>query len=152
FNAEEHFDPKDAGFLDRFAQYGVVAAREAIRDSGLDWTPKLKARTAIVTGSCMGGKITEDDGYVQVYRENRKVFNPLTIPKAMANAAASRISLEYGITGPTYTISTACSSSNHAIGQAFWMLRNGAAEVAITGGSEAIFALGVLHAWGAMRV
>jgi len=76
----------------------------------------------------------------------------MTIPRAMANAAASRISLEYGLVGPTYTISTACSSSNHAIGQAYWMVRNGGAEVAITGGSEDVFALGVLLAWGAMRL
>lgn len=152
FNPDDYFDPKDAGFLDRFAQYGVVAARQAVKDSGFEWTEALKPRTAVITGSCLGGKLTEDEGYVQVYREKSTRFNPLTIPKAMANGAASRISLEYGITGPTYTISTACSSSNHAIGQAFWMVRNGGVEVAITGGSEAVFALGLLHAWGAMRV
>jgi nodulation protein E len=70
----------------------------------------------------------------------------------MANAGASRISLEYGITGPVYTVSTACSSANHAIGQAFWMVRNGVAEAAIAGGSEAPFSMGMLKAWEAMRV
>lgn len=152
FDQNQHFEPKEAQYLDPFAQFGVVAAREAIRDSGIEFTQDLKARTAIVTGSCLGGKATEDDGYVQVYQEKNTRFNPLTIPRAMANAAASRISLEYGLVGPTYTISTACSSANHAIGQAFWMVRHGGAEAAITGGSEAVFALGVLHAWGAMRV
>ncbi len=152
FDPARYFVAKEAQFLDPFAQYGVVAARQAIEDSGYEWTEDLKARTAIVTGSCLGGKSTEDDGYVQVYREKNTRFNPLTIPRAMANAAASRISLEYGLVGPTYTVSTACSSANHAIGQAFWMVRNGGAEVAITGGSEAAFALGLLHAWGAMRV
>ena len=83
-----------------------------------------------------GGKATEDEGYFQLYSQKNTRFNPLTIPRAMANAAASRISLEFGITGPTYTISTACSSANHAIGQAFWMVRQGAVECAITGGSE----------------
>jgi nodulation protein E len=152
FDPNQYFEPKEVQFLDPFAQYGVVAARQAIKDSGFEWTSELKAQTAVITGSCMGGKLTEDDGYVQVYQEKNTRFNPLTIPRAMANAAASRISLEYGFVGPTYTISSACSSANHAIGQAFWMVRNGGAEVAITGGSEAIFALGVLHAWGAMRV
>jgi nodulation protein E len=152
FDQSQYFDPKEAQFLDPFAQYGVVAARDAIRDAGIEWTPELKERTAIITGSCLGGKQTEDDGYVQVYQEKNTRFNPLTIPRAMANAAASRISLEYGIVGPTYTISTACSSSNHAIGQAYWMVRNGGVELAVTGGSEDVFALGVLHAWGAMRV
>jgi nodulation protein E len=70
----------------------------------------------------------------------------------MSNAGASRISLEFGITGPTYTVSTACSSANHAIGQAFWMVRNGIAEIALAGGSEAPFTLGMLKAWDALRV
>jgi nodulation protein E len=152
FKPENYFEPKEAQFLDPFAQYGVVAAREAIKDAGVEWTQDLKERTAIITGSCLGGKRTEDDGYVQVYQEKNTRFNPLTIPRAMANAAASRISMEFGVVGPTYTLSTACSSSNHAIGQAYWMVRNGGAEMAITGGSEDVFALGVLHAWGAMRV
>jgi nodulation protein E len=152
FRPEDYFDPKEAQYLDPFAQYGVAAARNAIKDAGIEWTPELKERTAIVTGSCLGGKQTEDDGYVEVYANRNTRFNPLTIPRAMANAAASRISLENGIVGPTYTISTACSSSNHAIGQAYWMVRNGGADLAITGGSEDVFALGVLHAWGAMRV
>ncbi len=152
FDPNDYFEPKEIQFLDPFAQYGVAAAREAIKDSGFEWTPELKTQTAVITGSCMGGKLTEDEGYVQVYQEKNTRFNPLTIPRAMANAAASRISLEYGFVGPTYTISSACSSANHAIGQAFWMVRSGSAEVAVTGGSEAIFALGVLHAWGAMRV
>jgi nodulation protein E len=152
FDPSQYFDLKEAQFLDRFAQYGVAAARAAIRDAGLELTPEQKAETAIVTGSCLGGKATEDDGYAQLYREKNTRFNPLTIPRAMANAAASRISLEYGITGPTYTVSTACSSSNHAIGQAFWMVRSGVADCAITGGSEAVFSRGLLHAWEAMRV
>lgn len=152
FDENQHFDPKEAQFLDPFAQYGIVAARDAIKDAGIEWTQDLKQQTAIVTGSCNGGKQTEDDGYRTYYRENNPRLNPLTIPRAMANAAASRISLEYGIVGPTYTISTACSSANHAIGQAFWMVRNGCAEMAIAGGSEDVFALGVLLAWGAMRV
>ena len=152
FDPDRYFDPKEAQFLDRFAQYGVVAARDAIADAGLQFTPEQKEQTAIVTGSCLGGKATEDVGYAQLYRDKNTRFNPLTIPRAMSNAAASRISLEFGIVGPTYTVSTACSSANHAIGQAFWMVRNGSADIAITGGSEAVFVPGLLHAWAAMRV
>jgi nodulation protein E len=70
----------------------------------------------------------------------------------MSNAGASRISLEFGIHGPCYTVSTACSSSNHSIGQAFWMIRSGQLTAAIAGGSEAVFAEGLLRAWEAMRV
>lgn len=152
FRAEDYFDPKEAGFLDRFAQYGVVAARQAIADAGLVFDDRAREATAVITGSCVGGKATEDEGYKQLYRDNNSRFNPLTIPRAMANGAASRISLEYGLTGPVYTLSTACSSSNHALGHAFWMVRNGIAGAAIAGGSEALFSLGLLKAWEAMRV
>jgi len=147
-----YFDDKDLGLLDRFAQFGVIAAREAVKDARVEFDQQLRERTAIVTGSCVGGQTTEDEGFVGLYRNNTKRVNPFTIPRTMGNAAASRISLEFGIVGPTYTVSTACSSANHAIGQAFWMLRNGAVDLAIAGGSEAIFSLGFLKAWEAMRV
>ena len=149
---EQYFDEKELGLIDRFAQFGVIAAREAIASAGIEWTPQLRESTAIITGTCVGGQTTEDEGFVNLYRNNIPRVNPFTIPRTMGNAAASRISLETGVVGPTYTISTACSSSNHAIGQAFWMVRSGAVEMAITGGSEAFFSLGFLKAWEAMRV
>jgi nodulation protein E len=152
FTPSEHFDEKEISLLDRFAQFGVIAAREAIAAAGIQWTQQLRESAAIVTGSCAGGQATEDDGFVNLYRNNIPRVNPFTIPRTMENAAASRISLETGVVGPTYTISTACSSSSHAIGQAFWMVRSGAASMAITGGSEAVFGLGFLKAWEAMRV
>jgi nodulation protein E len=152
FTPAEHFDEKEISLLDRFAQFGVIAAREAIAAAGIQWTRELRESTAIVTGSCTGGQTTEDDGFVNLYRNNNPRVNPFTIPRTMENAAASRISLETGVVGPTYTISTACSSSNHAIGQAFWMVRSGAVSMAITGGSEAVFSFGFLKAWEAMRV
>jgi nodulation protein E len=152
YRAEDYFEPKEADLLDRFAQFALIAAREAVRDSGIEFDTALRENAAIVTGSCVGGKQTEDEGFHGLYGLKNTRFNPLSIPKVMANAGASRISLEFGITGPVYTVSTACSSANHAIGQAFWMVRNGTAEVAIAGGSEAPFSLGLLKAWEAMRV
>ena len=91
-----HFDEKEIGLLDRFAQFGVVAAREAVSAARIDWTPELREETAIVTGSCVGGQTTEDEGFVNLYRNNIPRVNPLTIPRTMENAAASRISLETG--------------------------------------------------------
>jgi len=152
FAPSRYFDEKEISLLDRFAQFGVVAAREAIAQAGIEWTQALRERTAIVTGSCVGGQTTEDEGFVNLYRKNIPRVNPFTIPRTMENAAASRISLETGVVGPAYTVSTACSSANHAIGQAFWMVRSGAVDMAITGGSEAVFSLGFLKAWEAMRV
>ncbi len=152
WDASRHFDAKEAAFLDRFAQYGAVAARQAVADAGIEWTADLRERAAIVTGSCVGGQSTEDEQFFALYRNNSPRVNPLTIPRIMSNAAASRISIEFGIVGPAYSISTACSSSNHAIGQAFAMVRDGSVEIAIAGGCEAHFSLGFLRAWEAMRV
>ena len=147
-----YFDDRRADFMDRFAQFAVIAAREAVADAAPEWTPELRERAAIITGSCVGGQSTEDIGFQEVYKHGRNRVHPLTIPKTMANAGASHISMEFGVTGPAFTISTACSSAAHAIGQAYWMIRSGAARLAITGGSEAPFSFGILKAWEAMRV
>jgi nodulation protein E len=152
YDHRPYFDDKTADFIDRFAQFAVIAAREAVGDAGIEWTGELRERAAIVTGSCVGGQSTEDAGFLNVYKLGLNRVHPLTIPKTMANAGASHISMEFGITGPSYTISTACSSASHAIGQAFWMVRMGAAPLAITGGSEAPFSFGILKAWEALRV
>src|SRR4029077_4279185 len=147
-----HFEEKETLLLDRFAQFAAVAAREAVRASGIEFSAELGERTAIVLGNSGGGKSTEDDGFHSLYALQSPRVSPLTIARAMSNAGASRVSLEYGITGPGFTISTACSSANHAIGQAFRMVRSGEVEVALAGGSEAPLSMGFLKAWEAMRV
>jgi len=152
YTHQPYFDDRRADFMDRFAQFAVIAAREAVADAGVVWTPELRESAAIITGSCVGGQSTEDIGFVEVYKMGHNRVHPLTIPKTMANAGASHISMEFGITGPAYTISTACSSAGHAIGQAFAMVRSGMVDLAITGGSEAPFSFGILKAWEAMRV
>jgi nodulation protein E len=146
FRTEDYFEEKEAGFVDRFTQFAAVAAREALAG----YKPPTET-SAIVTGTSAGGQTTEDENFKNLYAHGERV-SPLTIPRVMGNAAASRISLETGITGPVYTVSTACSSSNHAIGQAFWMVRNGMVDAALAGGSEAPFSLGFLKSWEAMRV
>jgi nodulation protein E len=147
-----YFSDKQADFMDRFAQFAVIAAREAVVQAGVEWSEALRENTAIVTGACVGGQSTEDACFWDVYRLNKPRVPPLTIPRIMANAGASHISMEFGITGPAYTVSTACSSSSHALGQAFSMVRSGAVDMAISGGSEAPFSFGILKAWEAMRV
>lgn len=151
-DTSEHFDPARVDLLDRFAQFAVIAAREALRDSGLELTLELRERTAVFTGSCLGGQSTQDAAFVELYQRNSGRVHPLSIPRTMANAGASQISMEFGLTGPCCTMSTACSSANHAIGQAFWMVRAGIVDLAIVGGSEAPFSRGHLKAWEAMRV
>jgi nodulation protein E len=152
YDPEQHFQSNQLDFLDRFAQFALIAARQALADSGLEITPELAGKMAVVTGSCVGGQTSQDSGFVGLYQKNSPRIHPLMIPRTMANAGASHISMEFGISGPVYTISTACSSANHAIGNAFWMVRNGQVDAAITGGSEAPFSMGFLKAWEAMRV
>ncbi|HWG58190.1 MAG TPA: beta-ketoacyl-[acyl-carrier-protein] synthase family protein [Candidatus Acidoferrales bacterium] len=152
FDAAQHFEGGKEAYLDRFAQFSVVAAREALRDSGLALTPEMCERGAVVCGSAVGGQSAIEAGFQDLYVSDRGRVHPLTIPKTMANAGASQISMETKLSGPTYTVSTACSSANHAIGQAFHFVRDGGADVAITGGSEAPFVIGMLKAWEAMRV
>jgi len=152
YTHQPYFDDRRADFIDRFAQFAVIAAREAVTQAGIEWTPELRQTAAIVTGSCVGGQSSEDLGFQEVYKLGHNRVHPLTIPKTMANAGASHISMEFGITGPSFTVSTACSSAAHAIGQAFWMVRNGVTDLALSGGSEAPFSFGILKAWEAMRV
>jgi len=152
YDPGKHFEASRTDLLDRFAQFALIAAREAVRESGISLAAELREKTAVVTGSSMGGQSSQDAGFVELYQRDQGRVHPLTIPRTMTNAAASQIAMEFGTTGPAYTFSTACSSANHAIGHAFWMVREGKAELAIAGGSEAPFSFGMLKAWEAMRV
>lgn len=152
YNPATEFPPDILQLTDRFTQFALLAAAEAITQAGVKWTPGLRKNAAVITGCCMGGRVAEEAGYRDLFQGRRNRVHPLTIPLAMSNASASHISMRYGIQGPTYTISTACSSSAHAIGQAFWMVRGGTAPLAIAGGSEAPFVMGALKAWEAMRI
>jgi nodulation protein E len=152
FDPLKHFAGGKDAQLDRFAQFSVVAAREAIRDSKLELTPEMRRDAAIVCGSAVGGQAAIESGFEDLWVQGRGRVHPLTIPKTMANAGASHISMDLGLAGPVYTVSTACSSANHAIGQAFRLVRDGEAGLAVTGGAEAFFTIGMLKAWEAMRV
>ena len=152
YRSSDHFEEKAADMLDRFAQFAVIAAREAVADAGLEIAPALGERMAIVTGTSSAGQTSEDVEFHSLYARGASRIHPLTIARIMGNAGTSAIAREFGIVGPAYTVCTACSSSNHAIGQAFWMVRNGIADAAIAGGAETPFSLGFLKAWEAMRI
>ena len=152
FNAEAHFDPRRANLMDRFAQFAVVAARAAVHDSGLPLDDALKLEAATIVGTGVGGQNTQDAQYFKLYAENAKKLHPLTIPRLMVNAAASHVSMDLGLKGPTYSVATACASGTHAIGQAFHMLRMGQAPVAIVGGTDACITVGTIKGWEGLRV
>ena len=152
FDPSAHFDETKMALLDRFSQFAVVAAREAIAECGLRFHGELGARTAAVIGAGVGGQSTLDDNYYRIYAEGAKRLHPFTIPKLMINAPTSHITMEHGITGPSFSVASACSSANHAIGVAYHMVRSGMVDVAITGGTEATITYGTMKGWEALRV
>ena len=152
FEAERYFARRDLPMLDRFCQIGLVAADEALADSGLAIDGGLAHRSAVVMGAGVGGLSTLDESYLRVYGERIMRIHPFTIPKTMANAAASQISMRHGIRGPAFAVASACSSSNHAIGLAMGLVRLGQADVALAGGSESMMCFGGLKSWEALRV
>jgi nodulation protein E len=153
YDLTEHFDDRMLPMLDRTSQFALVAAREAIAQSGLDFAANgLGLRTAVIVGTGVGGEITQDEQSKRLYAENAQRLHPLTIVRLMINAPASQISIVHGLRGPTFAVSSACASTNHAVAQAAQMIRSGMADVAITGGTEACLSYGALRAWESMRV
>lgn len=152
FSQSDYFKPDEISLRDRVTQMTIVAAREAVEHSGIEFSETLGAKTASVLGTSMGGQHTQDDNYRLIYREGKKRVHPFLVPRLMANAPVSWVSMEFGLTGPSYSVSTACASSNHAIGQAFHLIRSGAVDAAVTGGAESGLTFGVLKAWEGMRV
>ena len=137
---------------DRFSRFALSAADEAVQASGICLDSELARRTATIIGSSQGGALTLEESYRLFYTTQSQRVAPLTIPRSMANAAASLVSMAHGLTGPAWCVSTACASSNHAIGQAFHLIRHGGADAALAGGAEAGLALGPLKAWESLRV
>jgi nodulation protein E len=152
FDPFKHFAERQLSTLDRIAQFAVVAAREAIAQSGLVFDMPLSVRTATIVGTGVGGQTTQDDSFRRVYVEKKTRVFPLTIPKLMVNAPASQVSMNCGLRGPAFAVASACASATHAIGLAFHMVRAGQADCAVTGGAEACITFGTLRGWEAMRV
>jgi nodulation protein E len=152
FDPTLHFEPQRIGVLDRVSQFAVVAARQALAQSGLSLRDGLAERTATVIGTGSGGHTTVDASFHRLYAQGAARLNPLTIPKAMISAAASQVSMDCSTKGPAYAVASACASATHAIGQAFHMVRSGAATCAICGGTEASITFGALKGWEAMRI
>ena len=150
--AEGRYNRQQIALYDRFTQFTLAAAREAIEQSGLTFTDELAARAGVVLGTAGGGVSTWDDNYRAVYEEGKNRVHPFVVPKLMNNAAASHVSMEWNLRGPSFTVSTACASSNHAMAQAFAMVRSGMSPVMVTGGSESMLCFGGVKAWEGLRV
>ena len=146
------FPEKQLSKLDRYAQFALIASREAVADAGLEFSGPLAERTAVVHGTGIGGQTTQELNYFKVYTQGMKRLHPFTVPKLIPSAGASWISMDLGITGPAFATTSACSSAGHAIGMSMLMLRSGIADVAVTGGSEALITYGTIKAWEGLRV
>lgn len=140
FNGADHFDRKKLRQLDLYAQYALVAAREAVADAGLETSEKVdKDRVGVIIAAGIGGLHTfeEEAGYYTMHKEEGPKYNPFFIPKMIADIASGHVSMEYGYHGPNYGLVSACASSNNAIIDAFNLIRLGKADAIVTGGAEA---------------
>lgn len=152
YDPEAAFNRQQISLYDRFTQFTLLAAKEAIQQSGLSFSGDLAAKSGVVLGTAGGGVTTWDENYRAVYEAGKNRVHPFVVPKLMNNAAASHVSMEYNLKGPSFTVATACASSNHAMGQAFQFVRSGLSKVMITGGSESMLCFGGVKAWEGLRV
>ena len=136
---------------DRFSQMAVVAADEALAQSGLEISDELAPRMAAIIGTGIGGQVTIDDGYVSLLRRGRRP-HPLSILRSICNAAASHMTIRYGIRGPAFAISSACASATHSIGVCADLIRSGAVDAGLAGASEAILTFGAIETWRCMHI
>lgn len=149
---EDHFTRQELALYDRFTQFALIAAGEALDDAGITLDDRLADKCGVVIGTAGGGLNTWNSSYRAVYAEGKNRVHPFVVPKLMNNAAASHISMTFTLRGPSFSVSTACASSNHAIGLAFGMVRDGTTPVMLTGGSESMLCFGGIKAWEALRV
>ncbi len=151
FRGDAHFAAPRLRMLDRVSQMALVAAAQAVADANLNFGTENRDRCGVSVGSGMGGAETTDEGYHTIYAERSDRVKPYTVLTSMTNAAASWIGIDYGITGPNMTYSTACSSGAVAVGEAARRIQSGDVDVMLAGGAEAPLTYGVLRAWEAMR-
>jgi nodulation protein E len=152
FDARQFFKTDEILLLDRFSQFAVISAREALADAGLGDNTSTVSEAAAIIGTGCGGKQTDEETYLQLYKQGRSRVHPLTIPKGMHSAAASMVSYHLGIKGPVFSIASACASSAHAIIQGRMMIQSGLVDVALVGGTDTPFTYGLLKDWEAIRV
>jgi len=152
YTETDYFNRHELVLYDRFTQFAILAARQAVNESGLIFDEELSENSGVLLGTAAGGMSTWEDNYRAVFQSGKNRVHPFVVPKLMNNAATSHVSMEFNLKGPSLTVSTACASSNHAIGLAFHMVRSGMVDVMIAGGSEAMLTFGGVKAWEGLRV
>lgn len=152
WDPEARFSRQELSLYDRAVQFAAEAGRQAVAQAGLALTDAESLRAGVIMGTGGGGYTTIDESYRAVHAQGKNRVHPFTIPRLMHNAAAAHLAMRHGLKGPSFTVSTACASSNHAMGLAFQMIRSGACDVMLAGGAEATLCFGGLKAWEGLRV
>jgi 3-oxoacyl-[acyl-carrier-protein] synthase II len=151
FNPDLHFSKIQLTNIERFSQFALVAADQAVRDAKLELSSEEVMRAGVHMGSCMGGANTLEDGYIELFQRSQPRLKPLSILLSMNNAAASHISIKYNLQSSNMTYASACASSAIAIGEAYRNIKHGYSDVMLAGGSEAMLTLGAMKAWEALH-
>lgn len=154
FDPKERLQSKPLLLADKYSQYAGCAAQEAVAQSKLEVPLKGQDgyRTACIIGSGVGGLTTLEFSYKMLFKENKRATHPLTLLRAIGSSASAHVSIDYGITGPTFGVVSACSTATHAIGLVYRMIREGLVDRGLAGAAEASLNWGATRAWQAMRV
>jgi 3-oxoacyl-[acyl-carrier-protein] synthase II len=137
FDVTKYIDRRDAKRMDRFSEFAVAGAIQAVKDSGLDFSREDPYRMGVIVGTGIGGIKEIEDQHIRLLEKGPTKVSPFCVPRLMANAGSGNIAIQFGLRGPSFTVSSACASSNHTIGEAFWNIASERSEVVVTGGSEA---------------
>lgn len=137
FNPEDYLERKEARRMDRFSQYAVAAAKLAIKDGNIDLDLIDKRNIGVILGVGIGGLETFEKEHTKLIEKGPNRISPLFIPMMISNMGAAQISMNLGLKGSTMTITTACASGTHAIGESFRMIKSGNVDMILTGGAEA---------------
>jgi 3-oxoacyl-[acyl-carrier-protein] synthase II len=137
FEPAKYIDQRDIKRMDRFTQFAVAAAKQAVTQSGLDFSKETPSLTGVIVGTGIGGINEIEEQHIRLLKGGPKKVSPFCVPRLMANAAAGNIAILYGLGGPNISIASACASGSHAIGEAYCNIVCGRSDIIITGGTEA---------------
>lgn len=137
FQASKYLDQRESKRMDRFTQFAVAAAIQAVKDSGLDFSREDPWRVGVIVGTGIGGIKEIEEQHITLRERGPRKVSPFAVPRLMANAASGTIAIHYGLKGPNFCVSSACASANHAIGEAFCNILSGRSDIVVTGGTEA---------------
>lgn len=138
FNPEDYIDPKEAKRMDRFVQFAIVAATEAIKDSGLDLEKEDLTRIGVISGSGAGGFHTIEKNHIAMLEKGFNKCSPFTVPMLITNMAAGKIAIKFGLRGPNKSVISACATGAHCVGDAVRAIQYNEADIMVAGGTEAI--------------